>query len=210
MQDCPNLFTDNKYARYEYQETVKLDGASMSVYYMKSTSNKFHDLNQLPEGQLGPNTILPNARFGVCSKNQDLHELNPCPTGYWKVALQNGLPTKLARLSRSIVIQGEICGPGINQNREKLEKAQFFVYSMWDVVSQKYINPHKVEELAHKLGLKHVPVTRYVKIRAIAGCHEDLRRLADERPGEGLVYKCVSDGRSFKVHSPAYKIIHNC
>lgn len=187
-----------------------MDGASMSVYFVKNTTNKFHDLNNLPDGEIGPNMVLKTGRFGVCSKNNDLHELANCNFEYWKTALRNDLPNKLANLNQNIAIQGEICGPGINQNRENLQETQFFVYSMWDITAQKFINPHKVEELAHKLGLQHVPVIRYVKIRSIASSHEDLRNLADERPGEGLVYKCVRDGRSFKVHSPAYKIRHNC
>lgn len=204
------MFSKRKYQLHEYQESIKMDGASMSVYFVKKLSKKFHDLNELPQGKLGPNMVLDSGRFGVCSKNHDLHELSRCQIGFWKVALLNNLPAKLSGIDRSIAIQGEICGPGINQNRGKLEEAQFFVYSMWDIATQKYIHPRKVEELAYRLGLKHVPVTRYVKISSIAKTHDDLRKLADERTGEGLVYKCVHDGRSFKVHSPTYKLIYNC
>lgn len=181
----------------------------MSVYFVKKTAKKFHDLNELPE-EVGPNMVLSNGRFGVTSKSVDLKELSTCTFGYWRTALKNDLPAKLSKLDRSIAIQGEICGPGINKNREKLDETQFFVYSMWDIAAQKYIDPRKVETLAEKLGLKHVPVLGYVKIREIASCHNDLRDLADKRPGEGLVFKCVRDGRSFKVHSPSYKILHNC
>lgn len=186
-----------------------MDGASMTVYFVNKTSSSYHDLNGLPE-QVGPNMIFDNGRFGVASKSVDLHELSTCAFGYWKTALKNDLAVKLSNLGRSIAIQGEICGPGINKNREKLDETEFFVYSMWDIPTQKYIDPRKVQALADKLGLKHVPVLGYVKIRDIASSHNDLRKLADKRPGEGLVYKCVRDGRSFKVHSPAYKVLHNC
>lgn len=181
----------------------------MTVYFVKDSAKKFHELNELPE-EVGPNTILSNGRFGVTTKNVDLNELSACSFGYWKTALKNDLPAKLAKLDRSIAIQGEICGPDINQNREKLDETQFFVYSMWDITLQKYIDPRKVEALAEKLGLKHVPVIGYVKIRDIASSHGDLRDLADKLPGEGLVFKCLRDGRSFKVHSPTYKITHDC
>ncbi|CAN8102746.1 unnamed protein product [Discula destructiva] len=210
FEDCPNLFTKRKYRVNEYQQSVKMDGASMTVYFVRTSANKFHDLNKLPEGKIGPNMDLKTGRFGVCSKNIDLHELGQCSIGYWKVALLNDLPAKLVDLDRSIAIQGEICGPGINQNRENLTEPQFFVYSMWDVTAQKYINPRRVEALAARLGLEHVPVLGYVKITAVAENHDGLRQLANERPGEGLVFKCVDDGRSFKVHSSAYKILHNC
>lgn len=186
-----------------------MDGASMTVYFVRKRVKKYHDLNDLPE-EVGPNTVLENGRFGVTSKAVDLNELNPDAFGYWKTALKNDLPAKLSELNRSIAIHGEICGPGINMNREKLQEKQFFVYSIWDIVAQKYFDPRKVEELAAKLDLKHVPVLGYVKIREIASNHKELRDLAEKRPGEGLVYKCVNDGRSFKVHSTAYKVQHNC
>lgn len=186
-----------------------MDGASMTVYFVRNNGKRFQELNELPE-EVGPNTVLSNGRFGVATKNVDLNELSACSFGYWKTALQNNLPAKLSNLDRSIAIQGEICGPGINKNRENLEQTQFFVYSMWDIAAQKYIDPRKVETLAEKLGLKHVPVLGYVKIREVASSHGDLRDLADKLSGEGLVFKCVRDGRSFKVHSPTYKIIHDC
>lgn len=187
-----------------------MDGSSMTVYFVKNSDRRFHELNKLPEGKIGPNTVLKNGRFGVCSKNVDLNELNGCNTGYWKVALLNDLPAKLSKMGRSVAIQGEICGPGANRNREKRTEVDFFVYSMWDIVRQEYINPHQVEAVAKQLSLKHVPVLGYVKIAKIAKSHGEMKERANKRPGEGLVYKCVGDGRSFKVHSSAYKILHNC
>lgn len=187
-----------------------MDGCSMTVYFVKKTLTKYHDLNKLPNSKLGANMVLGTGRFGVCSKKADIHELAPCTFGYWKTALRHKLHEKLAKHGRSIAIQGELCGPGINQNREGLDQTEFFVYSMYDVATQRYINPRDVEGLARRLGLKHVPVLGYVKIRDAAACHADLRQRANQRPGEGLVFKCVDDGRSFKVHSTVYRLRHNC
>lgn len=209
LEDCPNLFSKAKYNNFEYQESVKMDGCSMTVYFVPSRSRLFADLNPLP-AKFGPNTVLENGRFGVCSKNFDLNELAECPSGYWKAALQHDLPAKLSKHDRSIAIQGELCGHNINRNREKIPsgQVQFFVFAMYDIAAQMYINPRRVETLAEQFGLQHVPVVGYVKIPEVAKSHHDLKKRAMQRLGEGLVYKCVNDGRAFKVISSTYLLEH--
>ncbi|ROW05158.1 hypothetical protein VSDG_00450 [Cytospora chrysosperma] len=210
LQDCPNLFSHTKYHKKEYQESVKLDGASMTVYFVKKNSRYFKELNTLPE-KIGPNTVLSNGRFGVCSKKVDLNELQVCNFGFWKTALQYDLPAKLSKVGRNIAISGELCGDGINRNREGIPdgKNEFFVFSMFDIDRQKHLEPREVVIRATQLGLKHVPVVGYVKIPEIAKGHGDLQKRADEKEGEGLVFKCVGDGRSFKVLSNTYLVKHN-
>ncbi|ROW13172.1 hypothetical protein VPNG_04858 [Cytospora leucostoma] len=210
LQDCPNLFWHAKYQNRTYQESVKMDGASMTVYFVRKNSRYFDELNPLPE-KVGPNSVLGNSRFGVCSKNYDLNELKPCNHGYWRTALQYDLPSKLSKLGRNIAISGELCGDGINGNREGIPsgKKEFFVYWIFDIDRQKRLDPREVIVRAEQLGLKHVPVLGYVKIPEIAEGHRDLQKRADEKQGEGLVFKCLEDGRSFKVLSNIYLEKHD-
>ncbi|KUI61640.1 hypothetical protein VP1G_08813 [Cytospora mali] len=210
LQDCPNLFWKPKYQERVYQESIKLDGTSMTMYFTKKNSRYFEELSPLPE-KVGPNTVLTNGRFGVCSKKVDLNELSPCSVGYWKIALQYDLPAKLSRAGRNVAISGELCGDGINGNREGITggKKEFFVYSMFDIDRQKYLNPREVVTRATQLCLKHVPVLGYVKIPEVAERHGDLQKRADEKEGEGLVFKCLKDGRSFKVLSNSYLEKHD-
>lgn len=218
LEDCPILFTKQKYKRLEYQESVKMDGTSMTVYFMNKQSRLYQLLNAIPtttETGPGPHMELENGRFGVCSKNQELHELAGSkgdPTGYWAAALRLDLPAKMARLGHNIAIQGELCGHNINQNRERIasEQAEFFVFGMYHMDTRKHIDPRKVVVRAQELGLQHVPVLGYFKIQDIAGDREDLKKRARQREGEGLVYKCLQDGgRSFKVISSTYLLEHN-
>lgn len=215
VEDCPNLFVKPKYTKRVYQESVKMDGASMTVYFVSSQSRRFAELNPLP-ARVGPNTVLENGRFGVCSKSVDLNELNSAGKGkdnfgYWAAALRHGLPAKLSALGRNLAVQGELCGPGINRNREGVagDQAEFFVFGMFDIDRQKHVDPRKVVTLAAQLGLRHVLVLGYVKIPEIANCQEDLKMRARQKKGEGLVYKCLVDGRSFKVISSTYLLEHN-
>lgn len=210
LQDCPHLFCKAEYKKRTYQESAKKDGTSMTVYFVKNTSRYFKDLSPLPE-TVGPNTVLDNGRFGVCSKNCDLNELQECGFGYWKTAMQYDLPAKLSKIGCNIAINCELCGDGINGNREGIcgGKKDLFVYSMFDIDWQKFVDPRVVTTRAEKLGLKHVPVLGYVKIPDIAKGPGDLQRRADEREGEGLVFKCLEDGRSFKVLSNTYQDKHD-
>lgn len=210
LEDCPNLFSKAKYNFKQYQESVKMDGCSMTVYFVKDKSRLMADLNPLPE-EVGPNTEVGNGRFGVCSKSVDLNELNQCSVGYWKTALRYDLPAKLSKLNRSVAISGELCGGKINKNREKIPEGEveFFVYSMWDIAAQKYVNSKQVVAMAERLGLKHVPVLGYVKLPEICKNHQELKKRAAQQPGEGLIYKCLEDGRAFKVISSTYLLEHN-
>lgn len=74
VQNCPNLFIKPKYRTFVYQESVKLDGRSMTCYFVHRGSHIYPTLHTL-----GPNyeqnAILPNGRFGVCSKACEVRSL---------------------------------------------------------------------------------------------------------------------------------------
>lgn len=215
MEDCPNLFKKGKYNKLIYQESVKMDGAAMVVYFVKKSCTYFNLLNPLPE-KVGPNTVLEGAqgaRFGVCSNKVDKNELEESgPNGfrYWETALRHDLPTKMSKLGLNLAIQGELCGDGIQGNRERLPEGEqeFFVYAMFDIDKQDFIHPSDVEVMAKQLGLKHVDVLGYVNITKIASSQRDLKKRAAQMECEGLVYKCVDDGRRFKVISNTYLLEH--
>lgn len=215
VEDCPNLFIKDKYSKLLYQESVKMDGAAMVVYFVKKSCSRFGSLNPLPE-KVGPNTVLEGAqgaRFGVCSSKVDkneLEELGACGFRYWETALQYDLPNKLSKLGRNIAIQGELCGDMIQGNRGGLPEGEqdFFVYAMFDIDRQEFFDPRDVEKWSKELGLKHVPVLGYFKLTDIASSHQDLKKRAAQRKGEGLVFKCLKDGRRFKVISNTYLLEH--
>lgn len=215
VEDCPNLFKKPKYNKLVYQESVKMDGAAMVVYFVKKSCAYFDSLNPLPD-KVGPNTVLEGAqgaRFGVCSNKIEKNELEDEGKGgfrYWETALRYDLPDKLSKLGRNIAIQGELCGDMIQRNRERLPEGEqdFFVFAMFDIDKKDFIDPREVEMIAKELGLKHVPVLGYVRLTEIASSHQDLKRRAAQRKGEGLVFKCLADGRRFKVISHTYLLEH--
>ncbi len=226
VQNCPNLFTKSKYWRNEYQETIKMDGTSMTVYYVRKDSVNYRSCNTLPKhdgrqhagsslsgsshGRGHSHMELEQGRFGVCSHRKEINEAAPGGSTYWKVALRYGLPDKLAKLGKNVAIQGELCGSSIGGNHEGLAKGEhdFFVFDIIDMDRRAHCDPRKTVDCARELGLPHVPIRGYFKIRQIASNHEDLYRRARETDREGLVYKCVQDGRRFKVANDEWLLRH--
>lgn len=100
-----------------YEATVKLDGQSMTVY-------------------------KNNSKIGVCSRNWDLKKDHE--NRYWAVALNYKLDKALKKLGRNIALQGELMGPGIQGNREGLNDYKYYIYKIWDIDAQKYLNPNGV------------------------------------------------------------------
>ncbi|KAI0480930.1 RNA ligase, DRB0094 family [Xylariaceae sp. FL0804] len=214
IQNCPNLFTA-KYKNAVFQESTKMDGASMTVYYVRKGSPWHKSLPPLPEGA-DNKAEMAGGRVGVCSRKHDLSETTAEGEGsssewWWRVALRHRLPAKLAGVGRNLAVQGELCGPGIGGNREGLGEHDFFVYRIWDVDAQEYLPPRVVERRARELGLRHVPVHGYVRLHEIAKGREDILGRAEGlgingRPREGLVFKNCADGRCFKAISNAYLV----
>jgi len=206
VQNCPNLFKKSKYKRFVYQESVKMDGCSMTLYHINDASEHWEHLHAIPQ-QYAKRAVLPGgkARYGVCSKNFDLWD-SAENRRYWDAALQSGILSILRDIGHSVAIQGELVGWGINGNAHGYpkDKVDFFVFSMFDIDGGKRYDPRKVEKFARLLGLKHTPVLGYVKIPEIASSHQELLDRAENREGEGLVFKNCEDGRWFKVHSVSY------
>ncbi|KAL2017097.1 hypothetical protein VTK56DRAFT_2620 [Thermocarpiscus australiensis] len=145
VQNCPNLFTKPKYQRFVFQESVKMDGATMTVYFVHRDSRCFAMLPPLPPSttaspfnnnntSLLQHAIHPNGRLGVCSRNQDLlphllpsshHHNSPKAAKksshhpqllYWTVALAANLQKTLPALGRTIAIQAELVGATVQGN----------------------------------------------------------------------------------------------
>ncbi|KAH9904498.1 RNA ligase, DRB0094 family [Xylariomycetidae sp. FL2044] len=229
VQNIKTLFTSAKYTRTTYQESVKMDGAAMTIYYVKNDSTWSRSLPTLPEQGAktdndNNNNDATKGRFGVCSRNLDLLESDK--NLYWQIALRYGLQARLARVGRNIAIQGELVGQTITQNRHGFARGahDFFVYSIYDIDTRKYLHPGETELRARQLGVPHVPVLGYVRIPDIAESQEDLLKRAEgtlENNGggggggggeggkrEGLVYKCIDTGRMFKVIANDYLLKH--
>jgi RNA ligase (TIGR02306 family) len=113
-----------------YVATVKLDGTSFTA---------MHDGEKLI----------------VCSRN---YSLNPELGGpYWEMAKRLDLETKLKNFP-GVAIQGELCGPGIQKNRLRLQENELYLYSLYDTCKGRYYNHDAVKLFAEVFGLQTVPL----------------------------------------------------
>lgn len=172
---------------YEYEETEKLEGSSMSV-------------GLVPAGD--------GFEFIVCSRNLNLKETED--NTLWKVARKYDIERKLLgmQLVDGIIIQGELIGEGIQGNYYGIKGHDFYVFAIYDVGRGKYYTPSQRRKLCEELGLKHVPVlstNRSLKGMTI----DDVLLAADGKSQinpaklrEGVVYK-RADGSNGQEHFKA-------
>jgi hypothetical protein len=111
-------------------------------------------------------TYLHEKRFGrpskfyACSRNIAYKKPNSQPL--WEVAKKLDLDRKLKELydktGLMIVLQGELCGPNIQNNIYNFDDYKFFVYTMKDQVTETQLNFVDFMKIAEELNLETVPV----------------------------------------------------
>ncbi len=170
----------------QWEITIKLDGTSMTA------------------------GISPNMEFVVCSRNLSL-ELEQEGNTLITVSNEYEIERKLKQLDISFnpyAVQGELMGPGVHGNREKLQKPELFVYNVIDTHKREFVGQEERLAVVESLGLKHVPVLyKSVTFRELGlKTIDDVIKFADgpslnHPTREGLVFKEINGKFSFKVIS---------
>ena len=196
QERCQNLkkeITQANEAGTAFEITEKLEGSSMTCYLMANDEEV--------------------QEFGVCSRNLNLKETEG--NSFWSTARAEGIEEKMRAQSVNFAIQGELVGPGIQDNIYGLSKLEFYVFDIYDVAQGKYLNPEDRRKMVADMGLKHVPVieesaTLYDTLKIT-----DIPQLLDYADGksvvgftshlrEGVVFKEVQGGFTFKAISNKY------
>jgi RNA ligase (TIGR02306 family) len=93
-----------------------------------------------------------NEDFYVCSRSLRLKEgHNP----YWNMAKKYDLENKLPE---GLAIQGELCGPKIQNNRLQLKEKDLFIFNVYDSKAGRYLDHMAAVEKCKEIGVKTVPV----------------------------------------------------
>lgn len=88
----------------------------------------------------------------VCGRNLSLRDGN---NNFWNVARRYDLANKLPE---GMCIQGELCGPGIQKNRLGLRDVDVFIFNVFDVAKQRFLDWDAAVLFCHRIGLKTVPL----------------------------------------------------
>lgn len=162
-----------------YEVTMKLDGSSMTIFRL--------------DGELR-----------VCSRNLELKidEENK-DNSFVAMALKIG-----DAIPEGLAFQGELMGPGIQNNREGFKDFRFFVFDIFDIVEYEYFDPVLRRFNCDIWGLEHVPVlgTNWIAPESVdAGLTLAEGPSINHKVREGLVWKCNEDPSfSFKTISNQY------
>lgn len=99
--------------------------------------------------------FLNNGIFGVCGRNWELAESEQ--NSHWRIARTLNIHERLASISGSYALQGELVGPGIQGNRYKLKALELYLFNIFDIQNSSYVDKETFEQICGKLGLKSVP-----------------------------------------------------
>lgn len=155
---------------------------------------------------------------GVCSRNFQLkiNEENKDNT-FIKTVTDAGYLEHIHKLGQSIAIQGELCGPGIQGNKYKLEHPVFFVFDVylnrqcryatreerWGILQSLITLGVKVDQVPH-LGSTKIPDS----IQECLAMADGDSKINPKAKREGIVFKTrdVIEGQvvSFKAISNAF------
>jgi hypothetical protein len=166
---------------------VKLDGFSMSVF---------------KHGE----------DFGVCDRSWWFKD--DTVNEYMVTATRQGLVEALKKHPMSLGLQGELIGPGVRKNKEKLAEKEFRLFRIWDIANSRRCTPEERDRIVlelRELGakLETTKITGIFKLSELGTTEDMLARaegpsLNPETKREGLFYHSVNGRLSFKVISNRY------
>lgn len=165
-----------------WEVTEKLDGCSMTAY-------------------------IRDGEFGVCSRNL---ELRPNETNsLWHAAIAQGLEEIIISTGRSLALQGELVGEGIQGNLYKLKGQKFYLYDIFDIDAGRYLLPEERDHLFNSnLNFKVLRVPLLNSDCLLPGNIDEALKQAEGKSAlnpaverEGVVFKRHGSNASFKAIS---------
>lgn len=186
----------------EFEETLKLDGSSCTMYKILTKLTLWDKIKQF--FGFNPN----NYHFGVCSRNLDLKRPSENnKSDFWDVAIKLGIENKLPF---GFAIQGELVGPKIQRNHEKLSENDFYCFNVYDIENKRYLNPIERQSFLETFGIKSVPVVNKA-VKIFEEC-KDVNELLLRVKGQSMNKGTISEGRVYKcLRDPniTFKCINN-
>ncbi len=188
IQNLTTLFDIERNKGTKFSVTEKVDGQS-GTYFLRRLSRRKYE-------------------FGVCSRNIRLGD--PDNSSYWTIAKQLDIENVLRKLIgdyETIVLQGEICGNGIQGNKYHISNYDFFAFNL--IFPDHKCNTAEIKELLEPFGIKTVPIVEEEKelpetIAELVEYSKGKSVLCKEQRREGVVMRNVQKNISFKVINPDF------
>lgn len=195
------------YEHQLFEETLKLDGSSMTCYKIAESLPWYKLITNKIAFTLFESIPFNPFRFGVCSRNleikpTDSHEKTFDNNGktstyrqsdFWDAARSYGIESKLPI---GYAVQGELIGPRIQSNHEKVDKLEYYIFDVYDIENSKYLLPDERHKFCAMYDLPHIPIVN----NAVAIFEEctDVKSLLTRVEGESMNPSTISEGRVYK------------
>lgn len=212
IQNIPDVVLGKSFLDFEITE--KLDGTSCTIWMdvhqedlaLGGADGQGYDISKPEDIERWKQDATH-----VASRNWEMQKEDG--NVYSKTLRETDLTNKLWELGRNIAIQGEIIGPGIQGNKYGLAAQAFFVFDIYDIRAKKYLGARERFELAHELGLKHVPVLVWnqdtpMNLDSVLTIADGVSALNGDTMREGLVFKALDGSLSFKAISNEWLLKH--
>ena len=188
-----NLAADfDSFRGHSFYVSEKIDGTSFTAFVRCNDEN--------------------GEQFGVCGRNWQLAEDES--NSHWRVVRDLDLRGRMKTLGRSLAIQGELVGPGIQKSRYALKAPTVLVFNVFDIAESAYVHKAEMEAICRELDLPIVPPLGEMIVPdcldAILTLAEGKSVLNPKTEREGLVWvRGLGDDRiSFKTISNKFLAKH--
>lgn len=186
IQNKTTMFDIAKSAGTEFIVCEKLDGQSVT-FYLEKVGKKYN--------------------FGVCSKN--IHLKKPDNSSYWTIARQLNIENVLRSIIGNhdrVVLQGEIIGDGIQQNKYKIKGYDFYAFNL--IYPNHKANAPEILYRLQDYEIKTVPILEnHFKLKDSIGEMVDYAKGNStllKRKREGIIVRAIDKDISFKVINPEF------
>ena len=215
LQNVMHYFTE--FREHEFEETLKLDGASCSMYKILKAKSWWQKLLEFIQ------IDYTTEHFGVCSRTLEIGEGDSMikvfdnngirsvynQQDFWDVAKKYNI---IETLPAGFSVQGELLGPNIQGNHEKVKNLEFHIFDVFDIGKQEYLTPSdRLQFLEVYLpDTLHVPILQH-SVKIFKQCRT-LDELQERVTGKGMNAGVVSEGRVYKSLSApdlSFKLISN-
>lgn len=154
----------------------------------------------------------------ICSRNNALIE--DTDNAFWQQAIRYNLKEIISEKNPSIALQGELCGPKIQENKMQLSENDLYIFNVYDLSTgqRRMMDFYSAKQFCEENNLKQVPVVEvgnsfdYTIDQLIAMAA--ILKYVNGGKAEGIVVRPVTptyspylkDFLSFKVLNPVYKM----
>lgn len=186
VQSYPELLRE--FEGIPYYISTKMDGTSVTMYWK-------------------------DGKFGVCGRNYEYADDGKC--AFWNYAKEHRIEDALRNNQiPDIALQGEFCGGGIQKNRLRLKRPEWYIFTIRDLKSGRRYSLKQMQDICEKLVLSMVPVEEVGELFSYQTVEELLSRAKGKYPSgmnkEGIVIRPVDPVYSRIVEGPlSMKVLNN-